>query len=724
LSKMNRYHTVWKERKRSVLIFILLIAGTRMLLAEEGMWIPLLIEKYQIGQMQQAGLKLAAEDIYSVNQACLSDAVIIFGRGCTGEMISDRGLVLTNHHCGEDVIQSHSSVEHNYLSDGFWAMGPGEEMPSPGLSVTFLRYMEDVTDRVMEGVVQGMDPDERIRKIEMNQGRLIRDATSGNRYDAEVKPFYYGNDYYLFVYERFTDVRWVGAPPVSIGNFGGDRDNWIWPRHTGDFSLFRIYADAENRPADYDPSNRPYRPRKHLEINMGGIQEGDFTMVLGTPARTIQYLYSGAVAAMMETSLPLKIDLRSARLEIMDRYMKNSDVVRIQYAFKHSRVSNAWKKWQGMIVGLDRVRAVEKKREFEDDFTGWVNGDGLRQMKYDRLMDDFALLYGQMDQYSVAIDLLEEGILEVEVFRQLEAVLGMMQVGLPKEELEFRMGEFFRDFYMPVDRDFYATVLKVYQERMPERLRPDFFLRIQRKYKGDISRFAEAIYSHTILADTGGPVKLLDQYNKDPGKAIQMVREDPMYLCLKQFKEIYDLEINPGYLSLKAQEEKLYKTYMAALMEMSEGRLPYPDANCTLRVSYGKVEGYQPRDGVDYLCSTTLDGVMEKYREGLAEYRVPEKLADLFRRRDFGKYGVDGTMPVCFIASNHTSGGNSGSPVLDSEGRLVGLNFDRGWEGTMSDLYYDPSLCRNIAVDIRYVLFIIDKFAGAGYLLNEMELIW
>jgi hypothetical protein len=484
-----------------------------------------------------------------------------------------------------------------------------------------------------------------------------------------------------------------------------------------------VYASEENEPADYSPSNRPYKPRNHLEISTRGIQEGDFTMILGYPASTSQYLHSAAIQTLLETSLPLRIGLRTARLEIMNRYIKESDEIRIQYAHKYRRVSNAWKKWQGVILGLNRNHAVERKKERENAFMRWVSEDGERQMKYDQVQDGFTHLYGEMEQYTVAAGLMEEAIRPLELFSQVDQALGMMQLGLPPENIELQVHRFFKDFHMPVDRDIFTAMMGVYHERMPSGLHPPFFADIQNRYQGDFGHYAEAVYGKSIFGDRERAFKLLDTYKKDPGKAIEKLRSDPIFLCLAQFRELYYISINPDYVGLKGEEEKLYKTYMAGLMEMSGDQLLYPDANRTMRLTYGEVKGYQPRDGVQYQYATTLSGLIEKRREGHADYVVPDRLVELYENKDYGEYDVDGTMPVCFIATNHTSGGNSGSPVMDGEGRLIGLNFDRDWEGTMSDYLYDPSLCRNIAVDIRYVLFIIDKYAGAGYLLDEMNII-
>ena len=709
-------------RRELYLFLLILVSGSQILRAEEGMWIPMLIEKYHIEDMQEAGLKITAEDIYSINQDCLKDAIVQFGRGCTGEMISGEGLVLTNHHCGEGAIQSHSSVEHDYLSNGFWAMSREEELPNSGLTVTYLRYIEDVSQQIFDGLEQGMDPQDRQRKINENMGAIIREATEGNNYNAQVKSFYYGNAYYLFVSEKFRDVRLVGAPPSSIGNFGADNDNWMWPRHTGDFSLFRVYANGDNQAADYSPDNKPYKPRKHLEVNLGGIQEGDFTMILGYPASTTQYLHSGVVQYLIEASLPLKIELRSTRLEIMDKHMLGSDVVRIQYSHKYRRVSNAWKKWQGMILGLERNHVVEQKMEEESAFQLWVEQDGERDMKYGELMQDFTALNSDMNAYSLSVDLFNESVMAVELFSHLRLVEGLMRQGADSESLGRLLDEFFKDFYLPVDRDVFAAMMAAYQKEMAAEYHPAFFEKALNKNKGDFEIFAQKLYSETLFSDRGRSQKLLDTYAKDSKKARAMLEEDPMTLCLEEFMKIYEANFIDQHRQLDWEEEELYRSYMAALLEMSDEKPLYPDANRTMRLTYGMVKGYQPRDGVVYNAITTMKGLMEKRKQGHPDYQVPEKLVSLYEEKDFGPYGVDSTMPVCFIATNHTSGGNSGSPVLDAEGRLIGLNFDREWEGTMSDVFYDPELCRNIAVDIRYVLFIIDKFAGAAYLVDEMDI--
>ena len=707
-----------------MLAIVLLLSVHMNLRADEGMWIPMLLEKYSIGKMQEAGLRLSAEDIYSINQECLKDALVIFGGGCTGEMVSADGLLLTNHHCGYGAIQRHSSVENDYLTNGFWAMSRKDELPNERLSVTFLRYMEDVTAEMEEGLSGDMDPGETHEQIQKNMSTLIRSATEGNHYNAIVRPFYYGNAYYMFVYEVFNDVRLVGAPPEAIGNFGGDTDNWMWPRHTGDFSIFRVYADENNEPAAFDPSNKPYKPRKHLEIAAGGIEEGDFTMVMGYPGSTTQYLYSEAVRFMLETSLPMQIDLRTTRLDIMDRYMRSNDAVRIQYASKYRGVSNAWKKWQGIILGLTRNDAVEVKLEEEEQFRAWVEADGERIMKYDQVLDDFARIYEEIEPYQLAMDLMNESVMTIELFRQASRLEQLMRRGTSRERLEQMMEGFYRNYYRPIDQEICAAMLEAYFQLMPPAMAPSLGAEIREKYSGDFSAYAEVLYNKTVFNDPEKFGKLMDKYEKNSEKGLKAFHKDPLVSAVSAFRELYMAEAGPLFEKLDQMLERNYKIYMAALLEKEQDRRLYADANFTMRFTYGKVDRYEPRDGVRYRHYTTLSGIMDKSTEGFEDYVVPEKLRELYENKDFGRYGVNGTMPVCFIASNHTSGGNSGSPVMDADGRLIGINFDRNWEGTMSDVHYDPSLCRNISVDIRYVLFIIDKFADAGYLLEEMDIVW
>ena len=710
-------------KTRSTVLTLLVILLTNNLRAEEGMWLLSLLNGYTIEDMQSKGFKLSAEDIYSVNQACLKDAVVIFGGGCTGEMISADGLVLTNHHCGYGAIQSHSSVENDYLTDGFWAMSIDEELPNPRLSVSFLRYMKDVGQEVLSGTENLSDQDAIDLRIKENIAEITEEASEDDKYNANVESMFYGNQYYLFVYERYTDVRLVGAPPSSIGNFGEDNDNWVWPRHTGDFSIFRVYADSNNEPADYSSENVPYKPKKFFEISTSGIKEGDFTMILGYPGSTQQFLYSGAIKTMMEESLPLRIDLRTRRLDIMDRYMKESDVVRIQYASKYRGVSNAWKKWQGAIKGLERLDAVNKKLAFESKFSQWVEEDADRKEKYASLLPTFDDIYGELEEYQIINDLMREAVFSVEIFRIGSTLSSMMSDTLPSADILQRAGGLYKDYYYPIDMEIFAQMMNVYKEKSDPLYYPGFYAVVDKKFKGDFTAYARKIFVESPLRSTEALGDFLKAYDKNPSKAAAKLSKDPLMIAFNQFRMIYISLVMPQMQLLNESLNDLYKVWVQGNMEMQPNVRQYPDANFTMRLTYGKVEGYSPEDAVIYDYYTTLSGVIEKSKEDQPDYVIPERLQELYVEKDFGNYGENGTMPVCFSASNHTSGGNSGSPVLDAEGRLIGINFDRNWHGTMSDEMYDPDMCRNISVDIRYVLFVIDKYAGAGYLLDEMKLV-
>ena len=693
--------------------------------ADEGMWLLSLLEGYTIEDMQSKGFKLTAEDIYSVNQACLKDAVVIFGGGCTGEMISGEGLVLTNHHCGYGAIQSHSTVEKDYLTDGFWAMSREEELPNERLSVQFLRYMKDVSEQALSGVSEEDEKELQEEKIALNIEAIVKDAETEGNLQASVRSMFYGNQYFLFVYERFTDVRLVGAPPSSIGNFGEDNDNWMWPRHTGDFSLFRVYANQDNEPAAYNIENVPYKPRKFFEISVDGVKEGDFTMILGYPGTTQQFLYSAAISDMVESSLPLRIDLRTQRLEIMDSYMKESDKVRIQYASKYRGVSNAWKKWQGAIRGLERLDAINKKLEFESAFEEWLDGDEERRAKYGEILPGFKEIYDELSEYALINDLMREAVFAVEIFRLASSVNSYIQDSIPAETIEDRIGRLYKDYHSPIDQDIFAAMMKNYRMYSPQAYHPAFFANVDKKFKGDFDAYAAKVFEESYFRDEEAARKLLDVYRKKPSKALKLLQKDPFVEILSQYRSIYGSMVLPQMRLFDDKLAILYKKWVRANFEFEPEKRQYPDANFTMRLTYGEVEGYLPEDAVEYEYYTTLSGVIEKNKEGKADYVIPERLKELYKSKDYGSYAIDSTeyMPVCFTASNHTSGGNSGSPVINAEGRLIGINFDRNWHGTMSDEMYDPDMCRNISVDIRYVLFVIDKFAGAGYLLDEMILV-
>lgn len=711
------------------LLFILLLN----LRADEGMWIPLLLEKYNIQDMQDKGLKLSAADIYNINNASLKDAVVLFGGSCTGEVVSDQGLLFTNHHCGYRYIQSHSSVENDYLTNGFWAMSLQEEIPNPDLNVSFLDRIEDVTERVLEGTENELTERSRQTVISRNIEEITAPLSDGKFHKAEIKPFYYGNEYYMFVYKIFTDVRLVGAPPGSIGNYGKDYDNWMWPRHTGDFSIFRIYAGPDNEPADYSPNNVPYKPKKYLPISLDGYEEGDFTMVMGYPASTTQYYTADAVQLIEDKSYPKKIALRDTRLEIMEKYMNSDEKIRIQYAAKYRSVSNAWKKWQGVIKGLSRADALEQKILNEEKFTRWVGQSEEREQKYGNILGQLENLYSELSKYLLVYEYASEAVLAVEIlnyaldfnsFMLINANFSDDEKKLARTEFIKKTNSFFKDYHQPLDKEIYTKMLEAFYQDIDPEFHPDIYDQIMKKYKGDFSKFAERQFKKTLFNNKEAIFKLLQDYPERAASVYKKILKDPVFETLLSFLKIYSEEVNARFNFVDNEIQRAYRIYMQGLREMNTGQILYPDANFTMRVAYGKIEGYSPKNAVIYNYETTLSGVIEKYNTGLADYTVPQKLIDLYNEKDYGNYASeDGHMNVCFIASNHTSGGNSGSPVLNAEGHLIGLNFDRNWEGTMSDIYYDISQCRNISVDIRYVLFIIDKYANADHLLEELEIV-
>lgn len=713
--------------KRIFLFFTLFFLFVSTLISREGMWIPLFLEKYNLEEMKQMGFRLSAQDIYDINQASMKDAVVLFGGGCTGELISGDGLLITNHHCGYRQIQQHSSVENDYLTLGFWAKNREEELPNPGLSVSFLERMEDVTNEVLEGTAELETREEKERRINKNIAAIERKAQENGKFRATIRPFFYGNQYFLHVYIVYTDVRLVGAPPSAIGKFGGDTDNWMWPRHTGDFALFRIYAGKNNEPASYSPENVPFRPKKFFPISLKGVEPNDFTMVFGYPGRTTQYLPSYAVDLIRNQRNPDRIGIRDVKLDIMGSHMEKDAKVRIQYASKYAGVSNAWKKWQGENLGLDRLGAVGRKKEFEKEFESWASRNGRWENEFAPLFDLFRSQYTEYASLAKASDYYAEIVSSgIEIFTVANYInMLLRQIDRQDEisesaalSIKRLLDNFFKDYHQPLDEEMFATLLPVIFNDLPIEFLPVELGTVLKKYQGD--RLIQNIYRKSVLIDQE---KISEIIASNSIKRIKSIEKDPVFRLFRALRNFFDTEINTPLQVIESSLEAAMKPYMAGIMQMKEGQSFYPDANSTLRVSYGRVEGYEPRDGVKYKHYTTLEGIMEKDNPNIYDYDVPARLKDLYEQGDYGQYGLDGKMPVCFIASNHTTGGNSGSPVLNADGHLVGINFDRCWEGTMSDIMYDPDQCRNIALDMRYALFIIDKFAGAGYLLDEMELI-
>ena len=700
-------------------------------MSDEGMWIPLFLDELNEKEMQSMGMKISAEDIYSINHSSLKDAIVIFGRGCTAEIISDEGLILTNHHCGYGLIQRHSSLEHDYLTDGFWAMDKQEELSNPGLTVTLLVRMEDVTKRVFEGITDDLSEAKRDSIIKSHIEVIEKEAVDTTHYKAKVKSFFYGNQFILFVNEVFEDVRLAGAPPSNIGKFGGDTDNWMWPRHTGDFSIFRIYVDSNNMPAKYSKNNVPYKPKAHIPISLKGVEEDDFTFVFGYPGSTQKYISSFAVKSLCEVKNPVRIRLREKRIDVMNRYMNNSDLVRIQYSGKLAGVANGWKKWIGENRGIVRLDAIDKKREQENEFQQWTNSNQERVDKYGNLFAAFKETYGQLEPLELSLTYLFEAGLGIEIVnyslgfrRLLEASKqknGKEQIRDLVDRYKNREEKHFKDYHMPIDKEVFIALLEEYYSNLDKAYLPDIFNTIEKKFKSDFSLYADYVYRESIFASKEKTNKFLNNYTLSKYKKIE---KDPAYkLAISIYGEFIN-DIKPHIIRLKSKLDSLQRIYMQGLMEFQPDKRFYPEANFTLRVAYGKVRDYYPRDAVHYDYFTTLEGIMEKEDPDIYDYVVEDKLGELYNNKDYGQYAdKDGSMHVCFIATNHTTGGNSGSPILNAEGQLVGINFDRNWEGTMSDIIYDPDQCRNIALDIRYCLFIIDKYAGAGHLIEEMTIV-
>ena len=710
-------------KRLSLLITLILTLAVGIAKAGEGMWIPMLLQ-YNEKEMQEMGMKITAEDIYSINHSSLKDAIVLFGGGCTGEIVSDQGLLLTNHHCGYGYIQKHSSVEHDYLTNGFWAMNRGEELPCPGLSVIFLREMRDVTAQVLEGITIDTPEDERKAKIDENMKKIKAQIEKETQYKVRIEPFFLGNEYYLMLNEVYTDVRLVGCPPSNIGKFGGDTDNWVWPRHTGDFSVFRVYADKDGRPADYSKDNVPYKPAKHLEISLKGAEEGDFAFVFGYPAHTNEYL--PAVAVDQEANLidPIRVDLRGKVLDIYNKYQEQDPKVRIQYAAKHANIGNGWKKWMGVTEGINHFHGVEKKRAFEKDFQEWALGARNRYMYID-LLKDFKKNYFDLKPYELAYTYLAEAGLRIELinFAGRFARLSEVTKDTPQEEIDKMIASlktasanFFKDYYEPIDREVAAMLLNEYLKAQSADFRPDFLNEIK-----DVDGYVDNLFNKSMFTDEAKVNDFLDNFKANKAKKLA---NDPALKVYQSLIGFYRNEVYDHISEINTNIDRLQRIYMKGQMDMQPEKRLFPDANFTLRVTYGKVEGFKPQDGKTYKHFTTLEGIMEKENPDIYDYVVEPRLKELFNNKDYGRYAdKDGKMHVAFTASVHTTGGNSGSPILNAEGQLLGLNFDRCWEGTMSDLIYDPDICRNISVDIRYVLFIIDKFAGAGHLIEEMTIV-
>ncbi len=688
-------------------------------IAEEGMLIPSVVSAFE-SDMKAMGMHLSAKDIYDVNNSSIKDAIIHFGGGCTAEIVSDKGLILTNHHCGFSYIQSHSSLEKDYLKNGFWAKSLAEELPNPGLEAARVVRIEDVTKSVLFGTESIKDEKELVAMLKKNIKTLIQDAQKNNHYIAEIKPFNYGNEYYMIVKESFQDVRLVGTPPNSIGKFGGDTDNWVWPRHTGDFSVFRIYADASNKPATYSKDNQPYKPLHFLPVSIKDRKVGDFTMVYGFPGTTEQHLSAAQLKYIVDIERPAVISMREKSLSVIDAAMRASDEVRIKYAAKQARIANSYKKWIGQVGGLKELNAIGKKLEFEAEYqkradskSEWKEKYGaiipqMNQLVSDKYKADFAYnmaieyLYVGPELFDLASALfeLESEFQQLKDSNQLEAKIA---------ELEKGAGYFFKDFDEKVDK----AIFKLLTE--------EYFQRLGITYEENFDEVADEIYSKSSITSKERYLEILSKIKNK--KKISFLKKDKGYQHWKKVRNQFLTEYLSEARMFSSQMNGLLKIYVAGKQEMFPDLKQWPDANSTLRITYGKLEGSSPKDGMQYIEHTNTEGILQKYISGNPDFELLPELVELYKQKEFGQYAQGNEMWVCFTGSNHTTGGNSGSPVLDAEGNLIGLNFDRSWESTMSDFMFDASRCRNIVVDVRYVLWVIDKYAGAKYLVDEMTLV-
>ncbi len=711
--------------------FLLLIVSFSLVIqgfADEGMWLPQLLQTLNEKDMKKMGMKINASDIYNISKASLKDAIVSFGGFCTAEVISDKGLLLTNHHCGFDAIQNHSSIENNYIRDGFWAYNNGQELTNPGLFATFIISIDDVTAIALKGVTAGMSEKDRLALVGRNIDEYKKTVKKETYQDVIIRPFFEGNKYYLFVTETYKDVRLVGAPPSSIGNFGKDSDNWMWPRHTGDFSMFRIYADKNNKPAAYSPDNVPYTPKRALNISLDGVKEGDFTMVFGFPGRTTEYLHSSAVEQIMNVSDPAKIAIREKALQVLNSFMRKDEQIKIQYAAKYATIENAYKKWKGEVQGLRSSDAVGKKKELESNFEKLVLANPGMNLEYADLLKKLKQAYADIEPYGYARDYYSEIMGKVELF-----FLSMNGVPLinayEKSEAEYktvlkevtdRLAPLYGEYNPVVDQKLFEVLMELYVKDQKDEYVSPLLKKLLAENNNSISAVAELVYSKSAFTSAAKFGALLETVKT---KGADAIRNDIGFTLFSDIQATNSQKVAPKLNEYQATINQLQRRYMQAQMDVFTKRVFYPDANSTLRLTYGNVKGYTARDAVQFHYYTYLDGVMEKYKPGDYEFDLPKKLIDLYKAKDFGPYGENGRQPVCFIAANHTTGGNSGSPALDAYGNLVGLNFDRVWEGTMSDVNYNKDICRNIMVDIRYVLFIIDKYAGAKNIISELKLV-
>ena len=714
-------------KKLYAILMILFLSIGFKAKADEGMWLLPLIEKLNMGRMTELGLKLSAEDIYSLNQASIKDAIIIFGGGCTGEIVSPQGLILTNHHCGYGSIQSHSSVDHDYLSDGFWARSKEEELPNPNLSATFLLKIEDVTSQVLKDVKQGMSETERNAAVTDARQQIEKDASAGNSYRVQVASFYGGNYFYLLVYERYNDVRLVGAPPSSIGKFGSDTDNWEWPRHTGDFSVFRVYSGPDGKPAPYSKENIPLKPKHFLPVSIKDLNEGDFAMILGYPGRTNRFMTSFEVNEQLQITDPDRIKIRGIKQEIWMKDMQSDHKVNIQYSAKYFGSSNYWKYSIGQKAGLERLNVKAKKEELEKQFNRWIADNPDKREKYGEALNLIRTsIEGRAGFYN-AQQYRSECTQGCELLSMNQGVAALItalksadnqKITEAVTQIRNNAGRFYKDYYPSTDNKSMKAMLKLYRADVPARFHPDFYTdMVDKEFKGNIDKFVDNMFRRSLFADEA---KLNAFLNKPSLKTIE---KDPVYLTATSISKT-GAEISKSSSQFDANLTEGRRLWVAALKEMVPEKIQYPDANSTMRLTYGTIQEYDPKDAVTYKYYTTLQGVADKYKPNDYEFDLPQRLLELNSKKEYGRYGSPkGYLPVCFLTTNDITGGNSGSPVMNSYGELIGLAFDGNWESMSGDIAYEPELQRTIVVDIRYVLWVMDIFAGAKNLVDEMTVV-
>ena len=713
--------------------FLIIVAFIQVLLpaklmADEGMWLPALIEKLNINQMKKEGLSLNAEDIYSINHSSLKDAIVALDRGsCTAELVSSEGLLLTNHHCGFNEIQEHSSVDHDYLKNGFWAKTKEEELSNPGKSATFLIRFEDVSDKILPEVNEQMTADERSKKVREIASKIEKEAVKDTHYDSQVQAVYNENRYYLFVTETFRDIRLVGAPPQSMGKFGGDTDNWMWPRHTADFSMFRIYCGKDGKPAAYSTENVPYKPKHHLPISLKGYKMDDFAMVLGYPGTTNRYKTSYGIDYTMNVTNPIRIKVRAEKQRVMDDFMRTSRKARIMYSSKYAESSNYYKYSIGQNEGLKKLNVLEKKRQLEDRFTQWVDSDVQRKAKYGEALGLISGAYKETADEIASEYMIETMIRGPEIFyfayrtrplyEALKSDLNSEKVSLASQRVKGGLIEFFKDYDSETDQKMAAALFRIYQENVDPQYYPPFFKTVKAKYGNDFEKYTKELYAKSIF---GSQERLVKFFETPKAKVLQ---KDPLFqVSLEIFRML-------GVISDQTSKttemlDKGNHLFVGGLMEMESDKLFYPDANSSMRLTYGTVGDYIPRDGVQYSYFTTLKGYLEKEIPGDDEFDVPAKLKELYAAKDFGRYAdADGSLRTCFITNNDITGGNSGSPVINGKGELIGIAFDGNWEAMSGDIAYEKEIQKCINVDIRFVLWIIDKMAGAQNLIDEMTIV-